>query len=83
MADNYTYYVYGIEKTNFTPASGVKKTETYRLMNTVTGPNQTEVKNQADAIATRLKLIFGGVVVTATPQTEVPETNDIEPGHII
>jgi hypothetical protein len=76
MADT-TYYVYGIEKTNFTPASGTKKTETYRLMNTTTD------QNQANAIATRLKLIFGGVVVKTSPQSGVPETNDVEPGHTI
>ena len=72
-----TYYVYGYEKTIYHPASGDKKTETARLMNT------SEDKAQADAIATRLKLIFGKVEVLTTPKTEVPETNDIEPGHII
>jgi len=67
---------YGVYQfTNTTP-----KNATYRLMCTDTD------ENRANAVATRLKLIFKDVLVTSTPQSDLtypgPE-GTLDPGHII
>ena len=76
-----TYYVYGLETTNALSTDGsTKKSATYRLMCTDTD------QNRANAIATRLKLIFKDVLVTTNPTQDVQnpgQEGTLDPGYVI
>lgn len=76
-----TYYVYGLETTNALSTDGsTHKSATYRLMCTDTD------QSRANAVATRLKLIFKDVLVTTNPTQDVQnpgQEGTLDPGYII
>lgn len=73
-----TYYVYGIEinGTARTALDNTSKSKTYRCV------GQSNDENIANAIATRMSLIYPEVKVTTTKET-AHEEGSLEPGYAI